>query len=154
MRSVLFIAVAIAAVSACAKKDTGASDSSAAAAMAPAGLTAAQLAGTWNGMSIPEGSDTATIRWTSIASETSSDIKVITQGQPDTVIYTRTIDADSLMVTSAPFTPPQPPGSAQVINRASGRLVDGKLAGTYVTVLASKPDSVIQRGRWEATRVP
>jgi hypothetical protein len=105
-------------------------------------------------MSIPEGSDTATVRWTSISTETGAEVKVVTQGTTDTVVYTRTFDADSLMATSAPFTPPQPPGSAPVINRAVGRLVDGKLMGTFVTTLAATPDSVVMRGRWEATRAP
>ena len=160
MRKVLFMVVAVAAVVACAKKDTGASDSSAAAALAPAALTAAQLAGTWNGMSTPEaGPDTATIRWTCSGTEASADTKCVTQGTTDTVVYTRTLDADSATFTSAAFTPPPMPGakaaaSGQIVNRAVGRLVDGRLVGTYVTMLASKPDSVVGRGRWEATRAP
>ena len=30
----------------------------------------------------------------------------------------------------------------------------GKLAGTGTTMLASKPDSVLFRSRWEATKAP
>ena len=155
MRRTFSLLVAAAAVLACSKGETGAADSAAAVPAGPAPLTAAALAGTWTGQSMAEGSDTATARWTAIATEASAEVKLVDQTSPnDTVIYTRSLDADSSMATSAPFTPKNPPRMPQVINRSVARIQDGKLVGTYTMVLASKPDSVVSRGRFEATKNP
>ena len=145
-----------AAALACAQPDTAASDSAAAAAAAaPAALTAADLGGTWNGVSMVANSDSVTDRWTAMDGAAENQVKTISQSSPsDTVTWTRVLDADSMVVTSAPFTPSMPTNSPQVIVRAVGRLVDGKLVGTATTMLAAQPDSVINRGRWEATRAP
>jgi len=153
MRRMLFLAVAVvAAFAACAKSETGSADTAAMAA-APAPLTAADLDGTWSGVSMAETSDSVTNRWTAVRGATESEVKLVIEGTKDTITYTRTLDADSLVAISAPFTPPTPPKSPQVIVRSVGRLMGGKLVGTAVTMLAAKPDSVISRGRWEATRV-
>jgi hypothetical protein len=73
----------------------------------------------------------------------------------DTTAYTYTLSgADSVMWTSAPYTPPAPPKSPKAVDHVVGRLSGGKWAGTVVTVLASKPDSVVARTRWTATKAP
>jgi len=149
----LFLAVAVVAIVACAKSETGSADTAAMAA-APAPLTAADLDGTWSGVSMAEFSDSVTNRWTVFRGATESEVNLVVEGSKDTITYTRTLDADSLVAMSAPFTPPTPPKSPQVIVRSVGRLMGGKLVGTAVTMLAAKPDSVISRGRWEATRLP
>jgi hypothetical protein len=38
--------------------------------------------------------------------------------------------------------------------RAVGRMVGGKLVGMSTTMLASKPDSVLGRSRFELTKTP
>jgi len=65
------------------------------------------------------------------------------------------LDADSMIATSVPYTDPTlPKGSPKVMFKAVGRLRDGKLAGTSTLMVAAKPDSVLGRATWEATRAP
>jgi hypothetical protein len=142
------------AVVACAQSDTAQSDSAAMAPAAPPALTVADVDGIWNGVTMPENSDSVLMRWTGMPGATDSEVKTVTQGAADTVAWTRVLDADSMVVTSAPFTPPEPANSPQVVVRAVGRLMGGKLVGTATTMLAARPDSVIERTRWEATRTP
>ena len=151
MRRVLLVAIVMAA---CAKSDTAATDSAALAAAAPAALTADMIAGTWNGTSMAEGSDSVVNRWTVIGGAAGTEGKLILEGSADTIRYTTVFDADSMVATSLPYTPPTPAGSPQVTFRSVGRLVDGKLVGTSANMLAAMPDSVVGRVRWEATRTP
>ena len=157
MRKVLMLVAALSFV-ACAKKEAAISDSAAAAAAtppAPPAVTAADLVGTWNGTSMAQNSDSVVGHWTCIQAPTGSDSKCVDAAAPkDTVIYTYTLSADSVMWTSAAYKPPKPPKSPQVIDHVVGRMSGGKWVGTSVTVLASKPDSVLMRTRWEATKTP
>jgi len=141
----------------CAKKEAGVADSSAAiaAAVAPAALTAADLVGTWTGQSMAQGSDSVIARWTCVQPATGNESKCVDAAAPnDTGVYTYAISGDSVMFTSAPYTPPAPPKSPQVIDHVVGRKAGDKWMGTAVTTLASKPDSVVMRTRWEATKSP
>ncbi|HSA56464.1 MAG TPA: hypothetical protein VLE53_12225 [Gemmatimonadaceae bacterium] len=152
MRRVFLLA---GAALACAQPDTATSDSAAAAPAAPAALTAADVSGTWNGVSLMATGDSVLERWTAMQGASENEVKTVSQSSPsDTVTWTRVLDADSMVVTSAPFTPSMPPNSPQIVVRAVGRLVDGKLVGTSTTTLAAQPDSVVERARWEATRAP
>jgi hypothetical protein len=138
---------------ACSPKEQPATDTAAMAAAAPAALTAADLAGAWNGVTFAAGSDSVLVRWT-VVSATGMESKGIMEGQADSLTYTHTFDADSFVATSAPYPDSALPGKPEVVARAVGRLVDGKLQGTATQVLASKPDSVLSRSRWEATKTP
>ncbi len=149
MRKALFLAVALVA---CATNDADTTDSAAGAVDGPAPLTAADIAGTWSGSTVAEGSDSVVNRWTSIR-ESDTTGKYVSVNSPDTVRYSVVYDADSMVATSQPFTTSAIP-NAQVIFRSVGRLRDGKLVGTSATMLAANPDSVVARGRWEATRNP
>jgi hypothetical protein len=144
-----------AAFVACAKKEAGVTDSSAAVAAAPATptvLTEADLAGTWNGQSMALGSDSVVARWTCVQPATGNESKCVLNDAPkDTTVYTRAISGDSVVFTSAPITVPNSP---PFVNHVVGRKTGDKLAGTTVTTLASKPDSVLNRTRWEATKSP
>ncbi len=141
----------IAFVVACAPKEEPATDTAAMAAGPPA-LTAAELAGTWTGTIMAEGSDSVLDRFT-VISATGMDSKTITQSNPkDTVAVTHMIDGDSVVATSAPYTDNMLPGKPQVTFRAVGRMVGGKLVGTSTVMLASKPDSVLARSRFEMTK--
>ena len=115
---------------------------------------AADVDGTWNGTSKAEG-DTTVNRFTVTGAPGDSVGKFIAEGSKDTVTFTRRLDADSMMVQSVAYTDPgMPKGTGQVMFKAVGRLKDGKLVGTSQLVLASKPDSVLGRSTWEATRAP
>jgi hypothetical protein len=157
-----FLIVGAVSLVACAKKEAGVADSAAAAAPAPAAapaaptaLTEADLVGTWNGQSMPTGSDSVLARWTCVQPATGNQSKCVDAAAPkDTTVYTATLSGDSVMFTSAAYTPPAPPKSPKVIDHVVGRKSGDKWMGTSVTVLASKPDSVVMRTRWEATKSP
>lgn len=136
---------------ACGKSETPPADSPAVAA-GPAPLTAADVAGTWNGMTMAEASDSVLHRWTVTGDGMTG--KWIAEGQKDSIATTTTYDADSMIVTSAAYKDMLTKGNPMVTFRSVGRLTGGKLVGTAVAMLVSKPDSVINRVRWEATKAP
>ena len=136
---------------ACAKKDEPAADT-AATAVGPPALTASELAGTWSGVIMAEGSDSVLQRFT-VISPTGMDSKTVNEGSKDTVAVTHLIDADSVVATSAPHSDPTM-SKQPVTFRAVGRMVGGKLVGMSTTMLASKPDSVLGRARFELTKTP
>lgn len=151
MRKALFLAVLLAA---CAKGETPPTDTAAAMTPPPppVKLTAADLAGSWTGTSKAAGTDSVTSKW--VATSTSDSTGTATyEGTKTTVAYTTTFDADSVMVASAAFVPPGAKASApKIMFKSVGRIQDGKLVGTAVTHLAAKPDSVLGRTTFEATR--
>ena len=153
MRKALMLAVLLAA---CSKAETPAADTTAmapAAAAAPAPLTAADVAGKWSGTSMAETTDSVTLRWTT---ENVDDMngKLMIEGQKDAIAFTRTFDGDSMIASSAPYANPADAKAPKIVFRSIGRLKDGKLVGTSMNMLADKPDSVVSRGRWEATKMP
>lgn len=149
MRYMILMAVAL---SACAPKEQASSDTTAAAA-GPAPLTAEMVSGTWNGMSMGESSDSVTLRWTTV-SLSDAEGGLIREGTPDTIRFTRSFDADSMIATSVPYPASAETGAPMITFRSVARMVNGKLVGTSTTNLADKPDSVVQRGRFEATKAP
>jgi hypothetical protein len=153
MRKVLLIAVAVVA---CSKAETPATDTAAAAPApppAPALLTAADVRGVWNGTSKREGTD-STVAFTVISTSDSTG-KIVFANLKDSVSTTSKFDGDSVIVTSASYKDPAAPKNAPpVIFRSVGRLKDGKLVGTASIMPAAKPDSVVGRATWEATKAP
>lgn len=100
-----------------------------------------------------EGSDSVLQRFT-VISATGMDSKTVNEGSKDTVQVTHLIDGDSVVATSAPHVDAMMPGKPTVTFRAVGRMVGGKLVGMSTTNLASKPDSVLARARFELTKQP
>jgi len=139
-------------VLACAKTETAQTDTTS-MAMAPAALTADDVAGTWNGMSMREGSDSVVLRWTVMAI-TPAESKMVFEGSTDTLTLTNSFDADSMITTSPVYDDPTTPGTNNVTFRSVSRLQDGKLVGTTTVMMADRPDSVVSRGSFEATRAP
>lgn len=150
MRKAILLAVTLCA---CAAKEEAAPDSAAAAPSGPAPLTAEMVAGGWNGMTMGETSDSVTNRWTTF-SLSDTEQGLVIEGSKDTVRFTRTFDADSMIATSAPYPATTEKGAPMVTFQSIGRLVDGKLVGTGRIALADKPDSVLQRVRFQATKAP
>ena len=152
-----FLLIGAVSFVACAKKEAPVADSSTAAApaVAPAALTAADLVGTWNGQSMAQGSDSVIARWSCVQPAAGNESKCVDAANPrDTTVYTYTLTGDSVMFTSATYTPPALPKSPKVIDHVVGRRAGDRWMGTAVTTLASKPDSVVMRTRWEATKSP
>lgn len=156
MRKAALVVAAVSVV-ACAKTESAKTDSAAAMAAAPAApaaVTAADMAGTVSGRALAQNSDSVLFQFTCVTAPTGNVSRCVNAAAPkDTTDYTYTLSgADSVMWTSAAYTPPAPPKSPKLIDHVVGRLSGGKWTGTTVTVLASKPDSVVLRSRWEATK--
>ena len=154
MRKVFLLTLAVVA---CSKAETPATDTAATVAApppaAPAALTPADMRGTWNGTSKREGSDSTTTF--TVVSTSDSTGKIVFGTSKDSVPFTTKYDADSSIVTSAAYKDPTMPKNApKVMFRSIGRLKDGKLVGTANLMLAAKPDSVIGKSTWEATKAP
>ena len=153
MRKALLLAVVVVA---CAKTETPATDSAATTPPPPpppAALTAADVRGTWNGTSKREGNDSA--RTFVVVSNTDSTGKIVYAGSKDSVSTSTTFSGDSMIVTSASHKDPTlPKAVGNIVFRAVGRMKDGKLVGTATIMPAAKPDSVIARTTWEATKAP
>lgn len=153
MRKVFFLALFVVA---CAKKEQPAADTAAPAPPSPPpppALTAADIAGTWNGTSKREG-ETTPVSFT--FKSTSDTTGAITFLKTKVSVDFRTkIDGDSVISTSNPYSDPTlPKGTPKVTFRAVGRMKDGKMSGTSAIMLASKPDSVLGHSSWEATKAP
>ena len=142
-----------AALVACAKADTSTTDTSAGMVAAPAALTPADVAGNWNGTNLAGPGDSVIGRWTAVFIGDSTGLLTL-QGAKDSIPYRMTFDADSMIVVSAPYVSSAAPEGSKVTFRGAGRLSDGKLVGSTVMTLADRPDSVVARSRWEATRAP
>lgn len=138
---------------ACATNEAPQEDTAAAMSDDTAMLTAADVSGTWAGTSMAMDSDSVMSRWT-IHTANDSMAHLMLEGTTDTIPYRVTYDADSLIAVSEAYTAPDMP-ETPVTFRSVGRLQpDGKLAGTVEIRLASNPDSVVSRERWESTRTP
>ena len=150
MRKVLLIAVAVVA---CSKAETPATDTAAPAPPpAPAALSAADVSGTWKGTSKREGSDSI-LTFTIINSDSAG--KVVFPNVKDTVTTLMRFDSDSVIVMSSAYREPGSPKNApQVTFRSVGRIKDGKLVGVAAISPAAKPDTVVTRVTWEATKAP
>jgi len=154
MRKVFLLAVLVAA---CAKKEPAPDTTTPAPPPPPPpppALTAADITGTWNGTSKREGGDTTTTAFT--VKSTSDSTATLTFPKSKVTVAVKTkLDADSLISTSGAYNDPSlPKGTPKVTLRAVGRMKDGKLVGTTNIMLASKPDSVIGKSTWEATKAP
>ena len=153
MRKLFILAVVVAA---CSKQEAPPADTTPAAPPPPpppAALKPADIAGTWNGTAKPEGSD-STEAFT-VASTSDSTGKITFTRTKVSTTFTTKFDADSAISTSGAYKDPtMPKGTPNVMFRSVARLKDGKMVGVATIVLASKPDSVLGRSNWEATKAP
>ncbi|WP_309669925.1 hypothetical protein [Gemmatimonas sp.] len=114
----------VVALVACSKGDTPAVDSTAMTstmAAAPAPLTAADVDGSWNGVSMGETSDSVTLRWTTKNIDGTTGTLMI-EGQKDAITFTRTFDADSMIASSTPYANPADAKGPKLLFRSVGRL--------------------------------
>lgn len=153
MRKVFLLALLVAA---CAKKEQPAADTSTPAPPPPPppppALTAADVKGTWKGTAKVEG-DTTTHSFTVVVSD--STARLTDTKTKQVIDYAVKVDADSMIATSKPYSDPSlPKGTPKVIDHTVGRMKDGKMVGVSTIVLASKPDSVVGKGNWEASKAP
>lgn len=150
MRSALLLTAIL--LAGCASGEMAEDSAMAGAEPETATLTAADLSGTWNGMTMPMEGDSVTSRWSFHTADANTG-HFMFEGSTDTVMYRATFDGDSVVAVSDPYTNPAMPG-VQLTYRSVGRLEDGTLRGTVVVMLAANPDSVVDRARWQASRAP
>lgn len=120
---------------------------------APAALTAADLSGTWTGMTMASGTDSVTARWT--VTLTSDTTGLLTQeGMPEPVAFTIMFDADSSIATSLPFVDPTREDGMMVMWRSVGRRqADGQIGGTAENMVVGSNEAYA-RGDWHMTKAP
>ena len=145
--ALLVVPMAIVMLACGAKEEPAADTSAAAAAPAPAGLTEADVAGTWTGEDKDPATGAVVARWTQVCG--GGTCKGTVEGQPDTLVSTYRIDADSAFGTSVAYMHPQ--YKANVVDYWVVRLSNGVANGTQVTKLADK-DSVLATSTFTGTR--
>lgn len=144
------IAVCLAAlVAACAKSESGTADSAATAAVGPAPLTEAELAGTWTGTMKADGSDSVMVHWTQVCA--AGACKGTAQEAPDTIPSTYTIAGDSTIGVTPAYADATT-GGVKVIDNWVARVSGPAISGRGWMVLADKPDSVVLRYTFEGTK--
>lgn len=151
MRSLLLLPALLLATVACGEKaDT---EEAMPEAAAPAMLTAADVAGTWNGMTMAAGTDSVTNTWA--ATSTSDTTGTLTmEGMADPIGYAVMLDADSMVATSFPYVDPTREDGMMVMFRSVGRLdATGQLVGTSQTMVVGS-NEVVATGSWHATKAP
>jgi hypothetical protein len=146
MRRYLFL---IPFVFACGRAETPEADTAAMAA-APAALTEADVAGTWTGTAMMEGSDSVIAHWTNICSAGTCRFTT-TESPKDTVTSNYVLEADSMRATSEPYVEPMA-GGAMVIDTWVARVAGSQVTGTGMAKLAERPDSVVMRYRFTGSK--
>ena len=144
-----YLLAAVPFILACAKAETPPADS---AAMAPAALTEADVAGTWSGTAMMEGTDSVFAHWTNICAGGTCRF-TSAEAPKDTIMQTYVLEADSMRGSSAAYADPAMKG-AMVTDSWVARLVGGQVTGTGMLKLADKPDSVVMRYRFTGTKAP
>jgi hypothetical protein len=135
---------------ACGTAETPEADT-AAMAMAPAALTEADVAGTWSGTLMAEGSDSVIATWTDMCA--GGTCRLVTSMAPnDTVTSTYTLSGDSLMYSGGPAK--DATTGAMVTDAGVARISGSQITGSGIMRLAEKPDSVVLRYRFTGTKQP
>lgn len=124
----------------------------------PAALTAAAVAGTLEGTTMAETTDSVLSSWTAVqladASGGLTGKLVNHAAMKDTVAYTTTLSGDSAVSVSAVYKDAtMPKGTPPLKWRAVGRATGHEWAGT-VTIMVAANDSVLQRAKWKAMHTP
>ena len=136
---------------ACARAETPPADSAAMAA-APMALTETDVAGTWTGTGMMEGSDSVVAHFTQVCAAGTCRF-TMAENPKDTIVSTYVIAADSITGTSTPHADATA-GGATIIDVWVARIAGNQITGTGHATLASKPDSVVQRYRFTGTKAP
>lgn len=121
---------------------------------APAPISLADLAGTWEMKSTAEGSDSVLVTFQLMATADTTGWMQHFPGRAEPVpVRIIAVDGDSITSETGPHESLLRPGT-QVSTRSVMRLQDGRLVGTTIArYTTSGPDSVL-RARTEGTRQP
>jgi phosphopentomutase len=131
----LAAAAIILAVAACAKKEAAPDTTAAAVATpaAPAPLTDAAIAGTWEAEGRPMDKDTVVVRFTMNNTDTGAGTSVTFPSGEKVMSTSRQISGDSVVSTSGAFKSQVRKGMRVMSTRMVMRMQDGKLVGTSMS---------------------
>jgi hypothetical protein len=122
-------------------------------AEAPAAISLADLAGTWNVKGKLEGSDSVVVTYDMVTTADQSGWSLSFPGREPIPIRVIAVEGDSVVSEAGPFESALRKG-VQVSTHVVSRLQDGKLVGTTVArYQVTGPDSVA-RLTFEGTRAP
>jgi hypothetical protein len=128
-RSLVTTAVLVLALAACAKKETPATDSPAAATPpAPVALTNADLAGTWDGEGMPMDKDSVVVRFTMMNTASDTGWTMTFASGEKARVSNVVIAGDSVTSTAGPFKSQVRKGVTANVS-STFRVKDGKLVG-------------------------
>ena len=149
----------IALLAACTKADQTPAADTTATSVAPApaaALSLADLAGTWNVVSVPEsGTDTAPTRYTMVMTPDTTKWSFTFAARPGETIPVRVIavDGDSLVTEAGPFESARRKG-IQTTTRTVLRMQGDRLVGSTLARYAMRDEDQTLVLRVEATRAP
>ena len=147
----------IALLAACTKADETPAADATATTMAPApaaGVSLADMAGTWNVAATPmSGADTTPTRYTMVTTADSSGWSLTFANRPGSAIPIRVVavDGDSVMTEAGPFESNRRAG-VQVTTRTALRLEGGRVVGTTRASYATTGADTVLMLRTEGTR--
>lgn len=155
MRPFAWLAVA-AALTACARGDDAAADSAAASppAMAPANLTAADVAGTWSVKGMAESSDSTLITYDLTATNDTTGWSITFPSGQKVPVQRVMFSGDSVVSDVGPYDSQIRKGVRVRGVRSVSRLQDGKMIGRTVARYDTKSADSVLTMRTEGTRKP
>ncbi len=153
-RTAVPLLAAAAILAACGAKDEApaADTTKAAATAAPPALTVAAIAGDFEWTMKGETGDSVITKGHSHQDSTGRGWSVSEANMKDTAWYNTTVKGDSIMEMSEPFANMDPKSKEKLTFKFWGTGDANGGSGMVTIQLASKPDSVVQRGRVESKR--
>ncbi len=125
----------------------------AAPASAPAGISLADVAGTWKIHSVMEGNEKVTVNYDLVATADRSGWSIDFPKRDPIPVRVVAVEGDSIVTEAGPFESVLRKG-VQVNSRVVMRLKDGKLAGTTIARYQVSGPDTLARLNIEGTRAP
>ena len=156
MRPLTLLAVAAFATTGCVDKidESRLPADTAHVAPQPAGMTAADLAGTWDLNVMPVDRDSVLVTYKLIATAENAGWKVVFPNRNDTVAVSAVaVDGDSVVTKFGPYSSALRPG-VQVVAETVGRVANGRMAGTITARYSVQTADSVVHLRFGGTRAP
>jgi len=122
-------------------------------AEAPAAISLADLAGTWNVKGKMEGSDSVIVTYDMVTTADQSGWSIQFPGREPIPVRVVAVEGDSVVTEAGPFESALRKG-VQVSTHVVSRLQDGKLVGTTVARYQVTGPDTVARLTFEGTRAP
>jgi hypothetical protein len=120
---------------------------------APAGLSLADMAGTWNVKSKMEGSDSVVVTYDLVTTADQNGWSLKFPNRDPIPMRVVAVEGDSVVIEAGPFESALRKG-VQVSTQVVSRLQDGKLVGTTVARYQVTGPDTVARLTFEGTRAP